>query len=391
MKILVCNAGSTSLKYKLFSMPEEIIISEGKIERVGDDNGGFYYFKNNLNNTEESSDKRKIPDYAYGIKTYLDFLLSSNAINDLSEVKAVGFKTVLSKDHYGVHIIDDDVLKGMEEFMVVAPAHNRCYLQAIRTFMDVMPGVPLVGVFETAFHQTLNKEAYIYPVPYEWYEKYGLRRFGYHGASHSYVADVLNDKFKNGYKAISCHLGGSSSIAAIVDGVCKETSFGMSLQCGLPQSNRAGDFDPYLIFFLLKQGLSVEEIETSLQKKSGLLGISGVSNDLRDIEEASVDNERAKLAIDIYIRELIRYISGYVGLIGGIDCICFTGGIGENSFKVRNSVMNRLSFLGIKPSDCEVKKGEICKLTTDDSKVSVFVIPANEELGVARKTYTAIN
>lgn len=390
MKLLVCNAGSTSLKYKLFSMPDEIVVSEGKIERVGDVNGGFYLFKNNLNGISDTSEKRQIPDYEAGIKAYIDFLLSSKAVEDLNEIEAVGFKTVLSKDHYGVHIIDDAVLKGMEEYMVVAPAHNKCYLQAIRTFMNVMPKTPLVGVFETAFHQTLDKESYVYPLPYEWYERYGIRRFGYHGASHSYVADVMNEKLGKEYKAVSCHLGGSSSLAAIIDGACKETSFGMSLQCGMPQNNRAGDFDPYLIFFLIKQGLTVDEIENALQKQSGLLGISGISNDLRDIEEASATNDRAKLAIDIYVHELIKYISSYAGLMGGIDAICFTGGIGENSNTVRNRVMERLRFLGIEPSDNCVKKGEICKITTDKSKVSVWVIPANEELGVARKTYAAI-
>ena len=389
MKILVCNAGSTSLKYKLFDMPSERVISEGKIERVGDKNGGFFSFKNNIAEKLESDNKRVIPDYAAGIRAYLDFLVSSGAIKSLDEICAVGFKTVLSKDHYGVHIIDEAVLKGMEDYMVVAPAHNRCYLQAIRTFMDVMPETKLVGVFETAFHQTLDKEAYIYPLPYEWYEKYGIRRFGYHGASHSYIADVMTQKLGNSYRAVSCHLGGSSSLAAIVNGECRETSFGMSLQCGLPQSSRAGDFDPYLIFFLMKQGLSAEEIEESLQKKSGLLGISGVSNDLRDIEQAAETNDRAKLAIDIYIRELIRYISGYAGLMGGIDAICFTGGIGENSETVRSRVMEKLAFLGIIKGE-KPRRGEISCITAHGSKVSVWVVPANEELGVARKTFSAI-
>lgn len=389
MKILVCNAGSTSLKYKLFDMPEERVAAEGKIERVGDSNGGFFLFKNNITGAEDTDGRRVIPDYEAGIRAYLDFLISSGAIETLADISAVGFKTVLSKDHYGVHVIDDGVLKGMEDYMVVAPAHNRCYLQAIRTFMNVMPKTTLVGVFETAFHQTLKKEAYIYPLPYEWHEKYGIRRFGYHGASHSYVADIMTDKLGKSYNAVSCHLGGSSSLAAIVDGECRETSFGMSLQCGLPQSSRAGDFDPYLIFFLMKQGLSADEIEEALQKKSGLLGISGISNDLRDIEEAADTNERARLAIDIYTHELIRYISGYAGLMGGLDAICFTGGIGENSETVRNAVMERLAFLGIKNGGEAAKKGEICRITAPDSKVSVWVIPANEELGVARKTFAA--
>ena len=392
MKILICNAGSTSLKYKLYEMPEEAVLATGKIERVGDKRGGYFLFENTRTGETQTEDKRVIPDYEAGIHAYLSFLQKSDAIQDIAEIASVGFKTVLSKDHYGVHIIDDAVLKGMEEYMVVAPAHNRHYLQAIRTFLRVMPNTPLVGVFETAFHRTLPKEAYLYPVPYEWHEKYGVRRFGYHGASHSYIADCLNERLGGHYRAVSCHLGGSSSLAAIVDGACVDTSFGMSLQCGLPQSNRAGDFDPYLIFYLTKScGLSLEEVEQSLQKNSGLLGISGVSNDLRDIEAASAHSPRAKLAMDIYIRELIKYIAGYAGIMGGLDAICFTGGIGENSATVRNAVLEKLAFLGIERAVDSPVKGEISCITTPKSKVRVWVIPANEELGVARKTYAAIS
>lgn len=340
MNILVCNTGSTSLKFKLYEMPDEKIIMSQKYERV--------------------------IDYETGIRNFLE------TIPQGVKIDAVGFKTVLSKDHYGVHIIDDEVIKGMEEYMVVAPAHNTFYLKSIRVFQKLMPTTPLVGVFETAFHRTIPEVNYIYPVPYEWHEKYGVRKFGYHGASHGYVASKLTEELGEHYKAVSCHLGGSSSISAIVDGKCFDTSFGMSLQCGVPQSNRCGDVDPYVSVFMHDYaGLEYEDIEETLQKKSGLLGISGVSNDLRDIIEAAENgNDRAKLAFDIYCKEVIGYIGRFAALMGGIDAIAFTGGIGENSELLRSRVLERLGFLG---------------------DLKILVIPANEELGVARETYKAIS
>jgi len=338
MNILVCNAGSTSLKFKLYEMPGETLLAEQKYERV--------------------------TDYESGIREFLGTIPNVT-------IDAVGFKTVLSKDHYGVHLIDDAVMKGMEEYMVVAPAHNTFYLKAIRTFQKVMPEVPLVGVFETAFHQTIPAENYLYPLPYEWYEKYGIRKFGYHGASHGYVAEYLNEQLGEHYRAVSCHLGGSSSITAIVDGKSFDTSFGMSLQCGVPQSNRCGDFDPYLIFFMHeKAGLSYEEIEETLTKKSGMLGISGVSNDCRDIEHAAKEgNERAELALEMFIKDVAGYIGRFAAEMGGLDAVAFTGGLGEKSRRVREGVLKKLEFI---------------------TGLKVFVIPANEELGVARKTWRAL-
>ena len=338
MNILVCNAGSTSLKMRLYSMPEEEMLIEKKLERV--------------------------KNYEAGIREFLQL------IDGKYTVDAVGFKTVLSKDHYGVHRIDDGVIQGMKEYMVVAPAHNSFYLEAIETFQKVMPLVPMVGVFETAFHQTMKPEAFLYSVPYEWYEKYGVRKYGYHGASHSYVASVLTKELGEKYKAVSCHLGGSSSLTALVDGKSVDTSFGMSLQCGVPQNNRCGSFDPYLIFFMMKYaGMSADEIEMQLRTQSGLLGVSGVSNDMRDLKEDALKNERSRLAIDMYIREVTGYIGRFAAIMGGLDAVAFTGGTGEKSDLVRSRVMKNLEFLG---------------------DVKVFVIPANEELGVARETYKNI-
>ena len=336
MNILVCNTGSTSLKFKLYDMPAERIIRVEKYERV--------------------------TDYEEGIKAFLDTLPEGIKID------AVGFKTVLSKDHYGVHVIDDEVIKGMEDYMVVAPAHNTFYLKSIRTFQKLMPDMTLVGVFETAFHQTIPEENYIYPLPYEWYEKYGVRKFGFHGASHGYMASKLTEALGPKYKAVTCHLGGSSSISAVVDGRCFDTSFGMGLQVGVPQSNRAGDIDPYITFFMHDYaGLDYDEIAKAMHSHSGLKGVSGVSNDLRDIlDEAEKGNHRAQLAIDMYVKEVTGYIGRYAAMMGGLDAVAFSGGIGEKSEYIRNRVMSKLKFMG---------------------DIKMFVIEANEELGVARETY----
>lgn len=381
MKILICNAGSTSLKFKIYDMPSERVIISASAERIGDPAGGSFIF----NGHSIKEEIRSFPDYEAGIRYFLAAVKAENVGFD-----ALGFKTVLSKGYNGTYIINDDVINGMREYLTVAPAHNRHYIEAINTFKKLLPDMPAVGAFETAFHSTMEPEAYIYPVPYEWYEKYGIRRFGYHGASHSYVGDNLTELLGSKYKAVSCHLGGSCSLCAITDGKSVDTSFGMSLQAGLPQSNRSGDFDPFIIDYLIEnEGMSKEEIFASLRKKGGLLGISGISGDYRDIENAADKDPRAKLARDIFTRELVRYISGYAGIMGGIDAIAFTGGIGENSAYVRNFVMNKLAFLGIKPLEDQPLNG-IRKITDAASKVSVFVIPANEELGIARKTYKTL-
>ena len=391
MNILICNAGSTSLKFKLFDMPSEKVIARGSIERVGDKNGGLFRF---FCGEYSFEDTKVVENYEKGINMFLEQLTGDNGgIKDISEIAAVGFKTVLSKDHYGVHFLDEETIQGMRDYLTVAPAHNTHYLEAVNTFKKILPETPMIGAFETAFHQTMPKEAYIYSAPYEWYEKYGIRRLGYHGASHSFVADCLNTELGGSYKAVSCHLGGSGSLCAIKDGKSMDTSFGLSLQCGLPQSNRAGDIDPFIIAYLVRDcGYTMDEVFTELGKKSGLLGISGVSNDLRDIEKAAETNERAKLAIDIYTRGIIKYIGSYSAVLGGLDAIAFTGGIGENSDTVRNAVMNAFAYLGLEKGEekmCEkLPEGTGAKtISSENSKVKVFVIPANEELGIARKAY----
>lgn len=390
MKLLVCNAGSTSLKFKLFVMPGDEVLAEGKVERVGSMDSAVFHFKK-PDGFKIFRENLSIPTYTEGIQMFLDCLLNPEygVLSNLQELERVGFKTVLSKDHYGIHELTPEVLKGMEEYLVVAPAHNIPYLEAIRQFQKLTPDAMLVGAFETAFHTTIPLERKLYGIPYEWYEKYGIERLGYHGASHSYVAETLTELYGTTGKAISCHLGGSGSLCAIDNGKSVDTSFGLSLQVGLIQSNRNGDMDPFIIPFLLEKGMTLDEIMEGLTKKGGLLGISGVSNDLRDIEEAaSAGNERAKLAIDVFCNGIVRYIGSYYAELGGLDHLVFTGGIGEHGCTVRRIVCEQLKHMGIL---LDLKKNldysENAIISLPGSPVTIHVIPANEELGVARKTF----
>lgn len=385
MKILICNVGSTSLKFKLWEMPGHAILAEGRVERVGSERAIFQYSRGDYRKLLEPV---HIPDYTTGIQMYLELLTGGKApaIGTLEEIEAVGFKTVLSKDHYGVHELTDDVLDGMRAYLSVAPAHNRCYLEAIDVFKQLTPDARLVGVFETAFHQTIPLKNRIYPVPYEWYEKYGVMKMGYHGASHGYIAKKLAGK----RRVISCHLGGSGSICAILDGKSIDNSFGFSLQAGIPHSNRTGDMDAYIIPFMLDQGFTMDEILDGLGKNGGLKGISGTSGDMRDIIEALENgSERAQLALDYFAASILRYIGAYIMELGGVDAVAFTGGIGENSALLRRMIVKGMEFMGVRLDDSanESCQGE-CKISDESSTVEVFVIPANEEYMVVNETYT---
>ncbi|MCI8558989.1 MAG: acetate/propionate family kinase [Lachnospiraceae bacterium] len=390
MKLLVCNAGSTSLKFKLFVMPGDEVLAEGKVERVGSLDSAIFHFKK-PDGFKIFRENLCIPTYTEGIQMFLDCLLNHEygVLSNLQELERVGFKTVLSKDHYGIHELTPEVLKGMEEYLVVAPAHNIPYLEAIRRFQKLTPDAMLVGAFETAFHTTIPLERKLYGIPYEWYEKYGIERLGYHGASHSYVAETLSELYGSTGKAISCHLGGSGSLCAIDNGKSVDTSFGLSLQVGLIQSNRNGDMDPFIIPFLLEKGMKLEDIMEGLTKKGGLLGISGVSNDLRDIEEAANSgNERAKLAIHVFCNGIVRYIGSYYAELGGLDHLVFTGGIGEHGCTIRHIVCNQLKHMGILlDPEKNLDYSENAVISLPSSPVTIHVIPANEELGVARKTF----
>ena len=389
MYSLVSNVGSTSLKFKLFLMPEETLLCEGKVERVGSSEA-IYHYKNARTGFSAHREPCAVPDYTAGIRMFLDDMTQGEgaSLRDIGEIEAVGFKTVLAKGFYGVHLLDEEVLQAMRDYLCVAPAHNAPYREAIGRFREILPNAKLVGVFETAFHTTIPLERRLYSLPYEWYENYGIMRMGYHGASHSYIADQTG-----GGKVISCHLGGSCSVCAIDGGKSVDTSFGFSLQTGIPHANRAGDFDPYIIPFLQNEGMPEQEILDQIAKKGGLLGISGVSNDLRLIEKAAAEgNERAALAIDVLAVSLIRCIGSFYAELGGLDQLVFTGGIGENSCLLREKVCSPLAHMGILLDEEANKncKGEAV-ISRVDSPVEIRVIPAYEEIGVARRTYACVS
>ena len=392
MNILVSNVGSTSLKFKLYRMPAENVLCEARIENIGSDEAG-YRFSNNVDRTGYEK-TAAISSYKEGIDLFLNDLTGREygVLTSVDMIDAVGFKTVIAKGCNGTVLLDEAVLKAMEEMLFIAPVHNRAYIDAITQFRQVMPLVRMVGVFETSFHQTIPLKNRIYPIPYEWYERYGIARNGYHGASFTYLAGEAR-KEKDYRFIIGCHLGGSSSICAIRDGKSYDSSFGFSLQTGLPHANRSGDADPYLVPFLQEQGLSWQEIDEGLSHRGGLLGISGLSNDLREIiSAADQGNERATLALDAYATAIVRYIGAFYAEMGGLEKLVFTGGIGENSARIRSIVCGQHGHLGIvldeKANEDVPSDGFI---SSADSKVLVQVIRADEETGIARETYRYLN
>ncbi|MDX9872376.1 MAG: acetate/propionate family kinase [Clostridia bacterium] len=397
MLILICNVGSTSLKFRLFDMPEERTLAESKIERVGSANNSIFAFKNFNKNLEFEQEKVHVPDYGTGINLFLQYLTDGEygAIASVDEVTAVGFKTVHAQGVSGIRLLNEEVIQAMEKYISIAPLHNRFYVDAIRKFIEILPDKPMVGVFETAFHLTMPPEARTYGIPYEWKEKYGIQRYGFHGNSHRFITNKVREiSGKEEFKLISCHLGGSSSITAVKDGESLENSFGFSLQSGLSHANRAGDIDPYILVYLMKEeGYTLDQVLDDLTKRGGMYGISGVSNDLRDIQKSAEEgNARAKLAIDVFCYEIRKFIGSYYAILGGLDYLVFTGGIGENSVMVREKVCTSLAHLGIKIDLALNREGPkerfIC---AQDSPVKVLVAPTNEEIGIARDMFAFFN
>ena len=388
MKILACNAGSTSLKFKLYEMPKAQVLAQCGIERVGSDHDAVFRYEHVESDRKVSLEKLDIPDYVSGIRLFLDYLTqeATGVIRNVREIERVGYKVTLSKGHFGIHELNEEVLKGMEEWISLAPVHNRAYLDAVGVMRSFLPDALFIGCFETAFHREIPPERKLFGVPYEWYEKYGVQRLGYHGASHGYIADVLNSRGHD-YKAISCHLGGSCSVCAIENGKSVDISFGMSLESGLIHNNRIGDMDPSIIYFLRSEGLRDEEILRGIQKKGGLLGISGVSNDLRYVLEAAEQgNERARLAVGVFVTGIVHYIGAFAMDLGRLDYLVFTAGIGEHSAVIRSMVCEKLGLLGVS-LDPEKNAQDAEEISSADSKVKVLAIPTNEELGIARRTY----
>lgn len=392
MKLLVCNVGSTSLKFKLFEMPEEKVYCRAGVERVGSTDNAIFTYKNEDSGFSVELEGQCIPEYRAGISLFLKTALEDETLplRDLCQLGAVGFKTVLSKGYYGVHELDEKVMQGMRDYLYIAPVHNSAYLSAVGQFKELLPTTPLIGVFETAFHTTIPPERSVYSVPYEWAEKYGIKKLAYHGASHEYISEQ-SAKYGENRRVISCHLGGSCSICAILDGKSVDSSFGFSLQTGVLHANRCGDIDPYIIPFLLNEGMELKEIMEDLSKNGGLLGLSGVSNDLRLVMAAAEEgNERAKLAVDAFVCSIVRYVGMFYAELGGLDQLIFTGGIGEHSAEIRRRVCRAVFHFGILLD--EEKNNSVVEgvITEENSLVKAVVIPANEELGIARKSYRYI-
>ena len=381
MKILIANPGSTSYKCKLYDTSNTDILFQATVERIGYDNGIYSY---NYGNNQQKVFKQNIPDYFAAVKLTLDTLGEQYSIEDLD---AVGFKTVHAKDVTGCVELTDDVLKSMQEYRLLAPLHTDVYLTAISVFKKLLSSIPLVGLFETHFHKNLPPEAFLYGIPYEYYEKYGIRKYGFHGASHRYIG-MRAKKLFDANKVISCHLGGSSSVCAIKDGWSIDTSMGMSPQSGLLNAKRVGDFDPFALLYLMdKENLSVNEAAEILMSEGGLLGISGTSGDFRDIEANMLKGDkRSELAFKTFAYYVKRYIGEYLVILNNADCIVFTAGAGQNSPLLRNEIISNLENLGIVIDDelnnSNPKEGLISR---QDSKVKVSVIPTNEELIVANE------
>ena len=389
MKVLVANLGSTSFKYRLFDLsdPAEPVLARGAIERIGSPNAKVVI----RSPKGERELVKPIADHGEAVQLCLDQLTDGEigVLESAGEVAAIGFKAVHARGLTGVHLVDDAVLAAMEAFALVAPAHNPPYTRAMRMLRDRFPGLPLVAAFETGFHRTIPEASQRYAIPDEWATKLGIRRWGFHGASHRYIAGRMPELMgKSNIKLISCHLGGSSSLCAVRDGKSIGCSLGMSPQSGLPHNNRVGDFDVFALPIILREtGKSLEQVLDILANQSGLEGLSGAGCDLRDIEAAAgAGNARAQLAIDVFIASIRHHLGAFLLELGGADAIVFTGGIGENSSVIRAGVCRELSWFGIELDPASNAGGAAERqVSTPSSRVQVWCVPTNEEIVVARQ------
>ena len=393
MKILVLNCGSSSIKYALYNMDDKSVMTSGGAERVGLD-GAFVKVK--LPNGEKKTVMHDIPEHTEGVKFIFSLLTDPEigVIKDLNEIDAVGHRMVHGGEKFNKSVVlTDEVLKTFEECIDLAPLHNPANLKGVKAVSELMPGLPQVGVFDTAFQQTMPAHSYLYAIPYELYEKYGVRRYGFHGTSHRYVSKRVCDFLgvnPADKKVITCHIGNGGSIAAVDGGKCVDTSMGLTPLEGLMMGTRSGDIDGGAITFLEKKlGLDADGMSNLLNKKSGVLGITGISSDMREIESANDEgNERAKLALDMYSYRIKKYVGAYAAAMGGCDIIVFTAGVGENQASMREDVCKNMEYMGVK-LDVEKNKtirGEEAIISTPDSKVTVCVIPTDEELMIATDT-----
>lgn len=388
MKILSVNAGSSSLKFQMYEMPEEKVLISGVFERIGIENS-FYTIKLN---GEKNKKEAVLNNHTDAVKILTNELLENNIVSDLSEIKAIGHRMVHGGEKYASSVLlTEDVITAVEELSDLAPLHNPANLVGVRAFKEVILSAVAVGVFDTAFHQTMEEENFLYPVPYEWYKEYGVRKYGFHGTSHKYVSEKMASILgKEETKIITCHIGNGGSLAAVKNGKCIDTSMGFTPNAGIIMGSRSGDIDASLIPFVMKKtGMNISEIDNALNKKSGLLGISGVSSDSRDIEDGiKLGNDRCKLAQEMYVNKIVKYIAEYYVELGGADAIVFTAGVGENSITTRKQIIDKLACLGIKLDEQRNNvRAEVALISTDDSSVKVYVIPTDEEVMIARDTY----
>ncbi|MDY2933717.1 MAG: acetate kinase [Anaerovoracaceae bacterium] len=396
MKVLVINCGSSSLKYQVLDMTNEELICKGLVERIGMEGSVISHTKTGM---DKFVLEAPMKDHKDAIGHVIDALKDEEhgVVKDMNEIGAVGHRVVHAGEKFAHSVlITDDVIKALEECVELAPLHNPPNLLGIAACQELMPDTPMVGVFDTAFHQTMPPQSYIYAIPYEYYEKYGIRRYGFHGTSHQYVseraAEMLNVNIED-LKIITCHLGNGASVSAIKRGKCIDTSMGLTPLEGLVMGTRSGDIDPAIVTYIrekenLEQGVANE----ILNKKSGMLGISGVSSDFRDIEAAAEEgNERAMLALKVFAQRVKFYIGGYIAEMNGVDAIVFTAGVGENDMGMRDIICNEMGNLGIKLDLVKNKvRGKEMVISAEDSKVKVLLIPTNEELMIARDTYNIV-
>ena len=395
MNVLVINCGSSSLKYQLIDSETEAVLAKGLCERIGID-GRLVYQKTGL---DKEITEAPMPTHKQAIQMVLDALVNpkTGAIKSLTEVDAVGHRVVHGGEKFSeAALVNDEVIKAVEECNDLAPLHNPANLIGINACKELMPNVPMVTVYDTAFHQTMPKKAYLYGLPYEYYEKYKVRRYGFHGTSHSFVskrtAEFLGMDINNS-KIIVAHLGNGASISAVLNGKCVDTSMGLTPLEGLVMGTRSGDIDPAIMEFIAKkENLDIEGVMNVLNKKSGVQGISQLSSDFRDLEAAYLEgNELAINAIEVFSYRVAKYIGSYVAAMNGVDAIAFTAGIGENTEIVREKVLEYLGYLGITlDKEANKKRGEDNLISTPDSKVKVCVIPTNEELAIARETVAIV-
>ena len=396
MNVLVINCGSSSLKFQLINSETEGVLAKGLCERIGIDGRLTYQPAGGEKKTEELA----MPTHTEAIQFVINALTDAErgVVKDLSEIGAVGHRVVHGGEKFANSVvITDEVKKAIEECNDLAPLHNPANLIGINACQELMPGTPMVAVFDTAFHQTMPEKAYMYGLPYEYYEKYAVRRYGFHGTSHSFVskraAEILGKSYDD-MKTVVCHLGNGASISAVLNGKCVDTSMGLTPLEGLVMGTRSGDIDPAILEYISKkEGLDIAGLMNMLNKKSGVFGLSNnLSSDFRDLETAADEgNKQAQVALDVFCYRVAKYVGSYVAAMNGVDTIVFTAGIGENAGLVRTKVCEYLGYLGITlDQEANGKRGEEIVISTPDSKVTVMVIPTNEELAIARETVALV-